>query len=95
MSGWGTLTVNSKAREKYALEQGEVLDFAVRFVVHVGDVGEVGEMEGLRCPFPYRCPNTGSYHIYWSAQIIEDLRPIISAAINSYALAGSKCEFER
>ena len=36
----GTLTVNPIAREGYALNQDDVLDFAVRFVVHDGDVEE-------------------------------------------------------
>ena len=40
VSDWGTLTVNPMAREGYALKRGDVLDFAVRFVVHDGDVEE-------------------------------------------------------
>ncbi len=38
--GGGALTVNPMAREGYALIRGDVLDFAVRFVVHDGDVEE-------------------------------------------------------
>ena len=49
VADWGTLTVNPMAREGYALKRGHVLDFAVRFVVHDGDVEEanVAGMWGL------------------------------------------------
>ena len=40
VADWGTLTVNPMARQGYALKQGDVLDFAVRFVVHDGDAEE-------------------------------------------------------
>ncbi len=40
VSDWGTLTVNPMAREGYALTEGDALDFAVRFVVHDGDMEE-------------------------------------------------------
>ena len=43
---WGTLTVNPMASKGYALQQGDVLDFAVRFVVHDGDAEEA-EVAGL------------------------------------------------
>lgn len=49
LADWGTMTVNSKAREGDALKRGDVLDFADRFVVHDGDVvwlwGELGERD--------------------------------------------------
>lgn len=41
VSDWGTLTVNPMARKGHALKQDDVLDFAVPFVVHDGDVGGV------------------------------------------------------
>ena len=49
VADWRTLTVNPLAREGYALKRGDVLDFAVRFVVHDGDVEEanVAGMWGL------------------------------------------------
>ena len=40
VADWGTLTVNPMARKGYPLKQGEVLDFAVRFIVHDGDAEE-------------------------------------------------------
>ena len=40
VADWGTMTVNPTGSKGYALKQGDVLDFAVRFVVHDGDAGE-------------------------------------------------------
>ena len=40
VADWGTLTVNPLASKGYALKRGDVLDFAVRFVVHDGDAEE-------------------------------------------------------
>ena len=40
VADWGTLTVNPMGGKGYALKRGDVLDFAVRFVVHDGDVEE-------------------------------------------------------
>ena len=46
VADWGTLTVNPLASKGYALTQGDVLDFAVRFVVHDGDAGDA-DVAGL------------------------------------------------
>ena len=46
VADWGTLTVNPLGREGYALKRGDVLDFAVRFVVHDGDAEEA-DVAGL------------------------------------------------
>ncbi len=46
VADWGTLTVNPMAGKGYALKQGDVLDFAVRFVVHDGDAEEA-DVAGL------------------------------------------------
>ena len=40
VSDWGTLTVNPLARKRYELKRGDLLDFAVRVVVHDGDAGQ-------------------------------------------------------
>ncbi|MCZ0937510.1 MAG: PmoA family protein, partial [Caldilineaceae bacterium] len=40
VADWGTLTVNPMGRKGYPLKQGDVLDFAVRFVVHDGNAEE-------------------------------------------------------
>ena len=49
VADWGTLTVNPLASKGHALKRGNVLDFAVRFVVHDGEAGEadVAGMWGL------------------------------------------------
>ena len=46
VADWGTLTVNPMAREGYALKRGDVLDFAVRFIVHDGDT-EAADVAGM------------------------------------------------
>jgi len=38
VADWGTLKVNPMARDGYALKQGDVLDSAVRSLVHHGVV---------------------------------------------------------
>ena len=40
VADWGTLTVNPLGSKGCELKQGDVLDFAVRFVVHDGDAEE-------------------------------------------------------
>ena len=40
VADWGTMTVNPMASKGYALKRGDMLDFAVRFVVHDGDAEE-------------------------------------------------------
>ena len=40
VADWGTLTVNPLEGKGCALKRGDVLDFAVRFVVHDGDAEE-------------------------------------------------------
>ena len=40
VADWGTLTVNPLGSKGCALKRGDVLDFAVRFVVHDGDAEE-------------------------------------------------------
>ena len=40
VADWGTMTVNPMGSKGYALKRGDVLDFAVRFVVHDGDAEE-------------------------------------------------------
>ncbi len=44
--GLGTLKVKPMAREGYALKRGDVLDFAVRLVVHDGDAADA-DVKGL------------------------------------------------
>ena len=46
IADWGTLAVNPFAREGRMIRHGEVLDLAVRVVVHDGDA-EVAGIEGL------------------------------------------------
>ena len=52
VADWGTLTVNPLEGKGCALKRGDVLDFAVRFVVHDGDAeaadvaGMWGELDG-------------------------------------------------
>ena len=46
VADWGTLTVNPLASKGYALKRGDVLDFAVRFVVHDGDA-EAADVAGM------------------------------------------------
>ena len=46
VADWGTLTVNPLASKGCELKRGDVLDFAVRFVVHDGDAGEA-DVAGL------------------------------------------------
>ena len=46
IADWGTLAVNPFAREGRLIKSGEVLDLAVRVVVHDGDA-EAAEIEGL------------------------------------------------
>ena len=40
VADWGTLTANPLGEKQFVLSRGDVLDFAVRFVVHDGDVVE-------------------------------------------------------
>ena len=49
IADWGTLAVNPFAREGRMIRHGEVLDLAVRVVVHDGDA-EMAGIEGL-----YQC----------------------------------------
>ena len=46
VSDWGTLTVNPLAHKQYELNQDDLLDFAVRVVVHDGDAEQV-DIAGL------------------------------------------------
>ena len=46
VADWGTLAVNPFAREGRTIKHGEVLDLAVRVVVHDGDAEAAG-IEGL------------------------------------------------
>ena len=44
VADWGTLTVNPMESKGYELRREDVLDFAVRFVVYIGDVEEANVM---------------------------------------------------
>ena len=46
VADWGTLTVNPLEGKGCALKRGDVLDFAVRFVVHDGDA-EAADVAGM------------------------------------------------
>jgi hypothetical protein len=46
IADWGTLAVNPFAREGRLIKGGEILDLAVRVVVHDGDAETAG-IEGL------------------------------------------------
>ena len=50
IADWGTLAVNPFAREGRMIKDGEVLDLAVRVVIHDGDAEAAG-IEGLVSAF--------------------------------------------